>query len=172
MKVSSPLRHASHKVGSLVLFATLSTAALAQDSAALEAPDWSHGESRIAQVYSDPVRVADRAADIESDPATRAFDVALGQHRAAPLEGTSCRVTAEDYPAAARAAGIEGYVAVEVAVDAAGRAHVERVAKSLSPECDAAAVAVARRMRWQPARNFGVAVADRLEVRVRFELEE
>lgn len=76
------------------------------------------------------------------------------------------------YPLAARRRGIEGAVALKVAVDAEGRPQaVAVVASSGSDMLDEAALNAVRRWRFTPARRGGVAVAADIIVPIRFQLD-
>lgn len=74
------------------------------------------------------------------------------------------------YTDAARAAGLEGRVRVEIHVDAAGHVTDVRVLASLDPDLDAAALEAARGASFAPATRCGVAVDATFTVSIRFEL--
>ncbi|MBK9175668.1 MAG: TonB family protein [Flavobacteriales bacterium] len=56
-----------------------------------------------------------------------------------------------DYPAVALEAGIKGEVIVAVRLDPTGKVLERKLARSLSPECDAEALRLAGLLLWKPA---------------------
>jgi protein TonB len=76
-----------------------------------------------------------------------------------------------DYPAVARASGIEGTVLLKVTVDEEGRVAGVVVLRSDSPIFDEAAVRVVRRWEFAPAERDGVPVRSTITVPLRFTLE-
>ncbi len=73
------------------------------------------------------------------------------------------------YPPRAAARGIEGEVVLRVSVDAKGRVTAADVVRASPPGVfDDAAVAAARRYRFEPALENGVATAVTLEQRILF----
>jgi protein TonB len=72
------------------------------------------------------------------------------------------------YPEAARRAGIEGTVELEVSIDAAGKVSDVEVARGLPFGLSEAAVDAVRRWTWKPARTASGPVASRKTVRVKF----
>ena len=72
------------------------------------------------------------------------------------------------YPDAARRAGIEGTVELEVSIDATGKVTDVEVARGLPFGLSEAAVGAVRRWTWKPARTASGPVASRKTVRVRF----
>jgi len=85
------------------------------------------------------------------------------------------RRTAEkpDYPAALRAAGIEGDVGLEIEIDATGQVtRVTAVRPSAHEAFNEAALAAAQRSQYQPAKVNGVPVAHTLRFTVRFRIRE
>lgn len=74
------------------------------------------------------------------------------------------------YTDAARAAGLEGRVRVEIHVDAEGRVTEVRVLSSLDPDLDEAALEAARNAQFAPATHCGVPVEATFTVSIRFEL--
>jgi TonB family protein len=74
------------------------------------------------------------------------------------------------YTEAARRAGIEGTVELEVSVDAAGKVTDVEVARGLPLGLSEAAVEAVRRWTWHAARTAAGPVASRKAVRIRFQL--
>jgi periplasmic protein TonB len=72
------------------------------------------------------------------------------------------------YPDAARRAGIEGTVELEVSIDATGKVTDVEVARGLPFGLSESAVEAVRRWTWKPARTASGPVASRKTVRVRF----
>ena len=73
------------------------------------------------------------------------------------------------YPAAARAQNLSGTVLVTATLNADGRVTDPKVAKSLSPECDAEALRVVPLLTgWQPAMRRGRPVAMLIQLPVPF----
>lgn len=75
------------------------------------------------------------------------------------------------YPEAARRAGIEGTVELEVAIDASGKVTDVEVVRGLPLGLSDAAADAVRRWTYRPARGPGGPVASRKTVRIRFALE-
>ena len=75
------------------------------------------------------------------------------------------------YPPRARERGEEGVVLLEVVVTASGRVTEAKVLEARSPEFSGAAVKLARELAFSPALVGGRAVAVRIRLPVRFELE-
>lgn len=76
------------------------------------------------------------------------------------------------YPEEAKGSGVEGKVLVEFVIDQDGTAGNAVVKKSLSPELDAAALAIIDQMpKWTPAMKDGKAVSMELVLPVSFVLE-
>ncbi|MBN2192729.1 MAG: TonB family protein [Polyangiaceae bacterium] len=76
-----------------------------------------------------------------------------------------------DYPPAAREAGIEGEVILELGIDTEGRVTDVAVEQPAGHGFDEAAAVVAWRFRFEPARRQGRSVAAKLLYRYRFTLE-
>ena len=74
------------------------------------------------------------------------------------------------YPEAARRAGIEGTVELEVSIDAAGRVTDVEVVRGLPLGVSESAAESVRRWTWRPARGASGPVASRKTVRIRFVL--
>jgi protein TonB len=80
---------------------------------------------------------------------------------------------APEYPAAARRLRQEGVVLLAVEVSAEGRPTAVSVARSSGvASLDEAAVRGVRRWRFDPARTAGLPVASRVEVPIRFRLDD
>jgi len=77
-----------------------------------------------------------------------------------------------EYPAAALAAGREGAVLLQIALDAEGHVTDVTVVQGLGDGFDEAAVAAARRFEFEPGRRDGVAVPAVLRYRYRFRASE
>ncbi|HEY8923114.1 MAG TPA: TonB family protein, partial [Polyangia bacterium] len=75
-----------------------------------------------------------------------------------------------DYPAAARAARLQGEVELEMTIDAAGKVSDARAVTSVGDGFDDAAVAAARKFVFEPARRGGRAIPARIRYRYVFEL--
>lgn len=74
------------------------------------------------------------------------------------------------YPDAAKRAGIEGTVELEVSIDASGKVTDVEVARGLPFGLSESAVDAVRRWTWKPARTASGPVASRKTVRVHFAL--
>jgi protein TonB len=72
------------------------------------------------------------------------------------------------YPDAAKRAGIDGTVELEVSIDATGKVTDVEVARGLPFGLSESAVDAVRRWTWKPARTASGPVASRKTVRVRF----
>ena len=79
---------------------------------------------------------------------------------------------APEYPKEARKAEIEGIIHLEVVVDATGYVVNVKVKKSLHPLCDNAAVKVAWKWKFEPAKIKGEPVPVKVIVPVHFTLEK
>lgn len=74
------------------------------------------------------------------------------------------------YPEAARRAGIEGTVELEVSIDASGKVTDVEVVRGLPLGLSESAAESVRRWTWRPARGPSGPVASRKTVRIRFQL--
>lgn len=74
------------------------------------------------------------------------------------------------YPHAARMKGIEGRVKLDFTVGTDGDVRRVRVAKSLHPLCDSAAVRALRSVRFRPAKQDGKPIPVRMRLPIRFQL--
>jgi TonB family protein len=75
-----------------------------------------------------------------------------------------------DYPDAARRAGVEGTVELEISIDASGRVTRVEVLRGLPLGLSEAAADAVRQWVYRPARNSQGPIASRKLVRIRFEL--
>lgn len=71
---------------------------------------------------------------------------------------------------AARAAGIQGKVRIEITVDEAGRVVDVKLIQGLSPGLDAAALAAGRAAQFEPATRCGKPVRATFKIGIRFEI--
>ena len=74
------------------------------------------------------------------------------------------------YPDAARRAGVEGTVELEVTIDPSGKVSEVEVVRGLPLGLSEAAAAAVRRWTWKPARGPSGPLASRRTVRIRFVL--
>lgn len=74
------------------------------------------------------------------------------------------------YPQAAKEQGIEGRVELDFTVGTNGTVRRIRVAKSLHPLCDSAAVRALRSVTFRPAKRGGEVVPIRMRLPIQFEL--
>lgn len=77
-----------------------------------------------------------------------------------------------DYPAAAKAAGIDGEVWVEFIVDTAGRVHDPMVVRSSDRLFDEATLRAVSKWRFEPGKHNGRLVSFRMSVPVLFRLSD
>ncbi len=75
------------------------------------------------------------------------------------------------YPDAKRASGEGASVVLTLVVDAEGKVREARVAASAGPEFDAAALAAAEGLAFEPARRGGAAVASKIPFRYDFRID-
>ena len=71
---------------------------------------------------------------------------------------------------AARAAGIQGKVRIEITVDETGRVVDVKLVQGLSPGLDAAALAAGRAAQFEPAVRCGKPVRATFKIGIRFEI--
>ncbi len=81
------------------------------------------------------------------------------------------RGLAPSYPEAARAAGVEGDVRLEIVVDASGAVESARVLSGMGRGLDEAALAAMRQFRFAPATLAGRAVRVRMRWSMQFRLQ-
>ena len=86
----------------------------------------------------------------------------------APRSGGGDDAGDPPYPEAARRAGIEGTVELEVAIDASGKVTDVEVVRGLPLGLSESAAESVRRWTWRPARTASGPVASRKTVRIRF----
>jgi TonB family protein len=70
-----------------------------------------------------------------------------------PIGGFSTLTSKLIYPKAAREAGIQGRVYVNVSIDADGNVVETKILESLSKECDDMAVMAIKSTKWNPAKQ-------------------
>ncbi|UCF64899.1 MAG: energy transducer TonB [bacterium] len=75
------------------------------------------------------------------------------------------------YPEAARKAGIEGLVVVEVLVDTAGNVEKAQIVRSV-PELDQAAIEAVRKFRFNPATLDDKPVSSWITIPIHFKLSD
>ena len=80
------------------------------------------------------------------------------------------RASNPDYPAAARAAQIEGDVVLEAVVDANGQVRDITVSRSVHPLVDEAAKNAVSKYEYAPARRNGIPEPARVRIVVSFKL--
>lgn len=98
-----------------------------------------------------------------------------GITRAAPGGFTAPRILRDSppqYPAAAKAAGVQGVVVLALDLDTQGNVHEARVHQGLVPALDEAALVAARLLVFAPATLEGVAVPATVRFRYRFVLAD
>ncbi|HMQ49064.1 MAG TPA: TonB family protein [Saprospiraceae bacterium] len=129
------------------------------------------------------------SAKIPAVPSLGAFFLEAGTDRPALFAGCENTVDAQEanncskqklmehiikylkYPEAAKKAGIEGKVLVELIISAAGKVTDIKVVQGLGYGCDEAAVAVLEQMPdWIPAQKDGKAVASKMTLPFQFKL--
>jgi len=76
-----------------------------------------------------------------------------------------------EYPESARKAGIEGMVDVALQIDEKGKIVASKIAKSLDPDCDKAALEALKAVKWKPALKKGKPVKVWVTVPVKFALK-
>ncbi len=113
----------------------------------------------------------------KAKPAPPRWEVQVEKEKVAPYDvppqpmGGFAAIQRElKYPEAARRDTIQGRVIVYVTVDEKGRLVGTRIIKSLRADCDSAAVAALRAIKWQPAMREGKPVKVSVAVPVVFRL--
>ena len=147
--------------------------------------------ARVAPLPSDAARLASMQT---ADDATPRFTIAIGggsdqangavssSDAAPPLEGPFLEPSVDErarlmrgrapaYPDAARAAGIEGDVRLEIVVSASGAVESARVTQGIGHGLDDAALAAARQYQFTPAFKGGRRVRVRMPWSMRFRLQ-
>lgn len=120
---------------------------------------WDHVEPAIAEA----TRLLDSTIEGAPRPAARAFrlagvDVPMPRRR---------RDAPANYPDDALAAGVSGFVIVNITIDPKGNVREATVARSV-PLLDKAAMAAARKWKYEPTMVDGAAVEVRAYAAVRF----
>ncbi|MFY0534604.1 energy transducer TonB [Nannocystis pusilla] len=111
-------------------------------------------------------KVETRTRSLEAKPKKAAADdCAEPEVKPKPLE-----LPQPQYTEAARAAGIEGKVRVQLEVRADGSVGAVTVLASLHPDLDDAAKVAARAARFEPATRCGKPVATTLTISIKFTL--
>ena len=120
-------------------------------------------------LYGQAPRVAPEPASVKPYRSERY--VPPTQVTVLPRPSSDCALSADEYPDEARRLGLEGVVVLLLSVDETGTIVDARVVEDpghgFGP---AAAAAIRRRCRFEPARRGGEAVATDLRFKVRFEL--
>ena len=112
--------------------------------------------------------------ELESEPSSAEAETPATSPRigSSLVEPPSIRTRTDPvYPEAARRAGIEGTVELEVAIDAAGKVTDVEVVRGLPFGVSDAAANAVRHWTYRPARGPGGPIASRKTVRIRFALE-
>jgi periplasmic protein TonB len=81
------------------------------------------------------------------------------------------RTVAPEVPQAFARAGGSGLVTVSFLVDEKGQVQDAAVEKSSNPDLNEPAIKAIRKWRFKPARKDGVAVAMRVSIPIKFEVE-
>ena len=125
----------------------------------------------IADGLGDEVAGPGLAADVVPGLAPPPPPPRVAPRRVGGAIATPSRLTYVEprYPAAARAARVEGVVILEAVIDRVGRVTAVRILRS-QPLLDAAAEDAVRQWVYTPTRLNGVAVPVILTVTIRFEL--
>jgi TonB family protein len=146
--------------------------------------------ARDGEPYSAPMvvsRLGEKAIVSTQDPTDGSFLFLVAQVDNWPLPGERATALAAPgaareaaipprvvgrtpipYPESEKAAGRQGSVILALDVDRTGKVTAARVARSLGPAFDAAALAAVRQWRFEPARRAGAAVAFAMELTVNF----
>lgn len=75
------------------------------------------------------------------------------------------------YPKAAKEAGIEGKVLIKAVIDENGNVTETEVVKSVSPDCDKAAVDAIKKTKFSPAMKDDKPVTTEVEIPIMFKLK-
>lgn len=110
-------------------------------------------------------RVEKQARRLDAKPKPAAAGCDEAEVRPAPLE-----LPQPQYTDAARAAGVEGKVRVQLAISATGEVTDVKVVSSLHPDLDAAAGKAMKTAKFSPATRCGKPVATTLTIGVKFSL--
>ena len=110
-------------------------------------------------------RVESKAKKLEAPKPTKADGCEEKEVKPKPLE-----LPQPKYTDAARAAGIEGAVRVQLSISATGEVTAVKVLQSLHPELDLAAEKAVRSASFAPATRCGAAVATTITISIKFSL--
>jgi TonB family protein len=88
-----------------------------------------------------------------------------------PIGGTQSLKENLKYPEKARKAGLAGSVVIEAIIDTNGSISDARILKSLSKECDEAAMQAVKSVKWKPAGLEGHPVSGRCIIPFNFRLK-
>ena len=124
---------------------------------AAEPPPDEEAAGDVTEPGTSPSQAAASAPVVPAEPAPGLIEPPVVLSRVEP-----------SYPEAARRAGIEGTVELEVSVDATGKVTDVEVARGLPLGLSEAAAGAMRRWTWRPARTASGPVASRKTVRIRF----
>jgi len=114
------------------------------------------GAYELPVTKSSSVAADDLPVEFDTPPAPVGGMAAIGEHI--------------QYPAAAREAGVEGEVIVEVRVSETGHVDDLRLLRSVRADLDSAAMAAVRGVAFHPAMKDGKPVAVRVAIPIRFRL--
>ena len=98
-------------------------------------------------------------------------ELGLSDHTPQIVGGLGSLYLHINYPARARQQGIEGELELEFTVEPDGRVTNLKVAKSLHPLCDSAAVQGIRSVQFIPAKQNGTPIPIRLRLPMEFRLK-
>jgi len=93
-------------------------------------------------------------------------------HPPEPVGGFKAIQSHLKYPEAARRENIQGSVIVHVLIDEQGKVVDARILKSLSPECDQAAIYAVKNTEWRPAKQKDKPVRVWVSIPVMFRLKK
>ncbi len=157
-------------------------AAPAEPAAAADAPEFgvelggAVGPGGLAVPAGDPggdagsapapkKRVESKAKKLEAAKPAKADGCDEKELKPRPLE-----LPQPKYTDAARAAGVEGAVRVQLSISDAGEVTAVKVLQSLHPELDAAAEKAVKSASFAPATRCGTAVATTITISIKFSL--
>lgn len=75
------------------------------------------------------------------------------------------------YPEIAKEAGIEGKVFVKAMIDETGKVVETKIVRSVSKECDMAAIEAIKKTKWIPAEKDGETVSAEVTIPILFKLD-
>lgn len=76
------------------------------------------------------------------------------------------------YPAKAKEEGIEGKVFVKATIDETGKVKETEIVRSVSKECDIAAVNAIEKTKWLPGEKDGKRVSAQVTIPIAFKLDD